>query len=79
MSIFKPDPIDFIRQAISLQFTIKEFRNELTIDVCENNPRMVVMAVSDLERRADEIVASMQAKMEEKRKQEINEPSNEID
>jgi hypothetical protein len=79
MSISNPDPFDFFGQAILLQSTIKEFRNELTIDICENNPRLVVMAVADLERRANEIVESMQAKMEEKQKQECNESSNEID
>lgn len=79
MSIFKPDPFDFFGQAIALQLTIKEFRNELSVDICQSNPRLVVMSVSDLERRANEIVESMQAKMEEKRKQELNEPSKHID
>ena len=54
---------EFFGQAISLQCAIKEFRNELTVDVCINNPRLVVMAIADLERRADEIVANMQSKM----------------
>jgi hypothetical protein len=79
MSLFLPDPFEFFGQAISLQLAIKEFRNELTIDICQNSPRLVVMSIADLERRANEIVASMQAKMEEKRKQELNEPSQHID
>ena len=77
MSIFQPDPFDFFGQTILLQCAIKEFRNELNIDICKNNPRLVVMAVADLEQRANEIVASMQAKMELKRKQEFMEPSKE--
>lgn len=79
MSIFEPDPFDFFGQAILLQLAIKEFRNELTIDICKNSPRLVVMSVADLERRANEIVSSMQVKMEEKRKQELSEPSKHID
>jgi hypothetical protein len=77
--MFQPDPFDFFGQAISLQLAIKEFRNELTIEICENSPRLVVMSIADLERRANEIVASLLAKMEEKRKQEFNEPSNDTD
>jgi hypothetical protein len=41
--------------------------------------RSVGFVAADLERRANEIFASMQAKMEEKRKQELNEPSKHID
>lgn len=68
MSIFKLDPADFYGQAIALQLAVREFRNELTIDICENSPRLVVMATADLERRTDEIVASMRAAFEEHRK-----------
>lgn len=77
MSIFQPDPFDFFGQAILLQFAIKEFRNELNIDICKSNPRLVVMSLADLEQRANEIVESMRAKMEENRKQEFMEPSKE--
>ena len=68
MGIMRPDPTDFFGQAILLQCAIRDFRDELTIDLCANRPRLVVMAVADLQQKADEIVASMRAKMEELRK-----------
>ncbi len=60
------DPFNFLGQSILLHLAIKEINNELTVDICQNCPRLVLMVLSDLERRADEIVESMKAKMEQK-------------
>jgi len=59
----KLDPYDFLGQAIFMQFAIKELLGELTVDLCRNCPRLVLMVFSDLERRAEEIVESMKAKL----------------
>jgi len=55
-------PADFFGQAISLQLAIKEINNELTVDICKNCPRLVLMVFFDLERQAEEIVEAMKAK-----------------
>jgi hypothetical protein len=62
----KPDavklsPADFFGQLILLHLAIKEINNELTVDICQNCPRLVLMVLSDLERRAEEIVDAMKA------------------
>ena len=55
----KLDPADFFGQAISLQLAIKEINNEITVEICKNCPRLVLMVFFDLERQAEEIVEAM--------------------
>jgi hypothetical protein len=57
------DLADFLGKAILLHFAIKELTKELTVEICQNCPRLVLMVLSDLERRSEEIV---EAKMEQK-------------
>jgi hypothetical protein len=59
----KLSPADFFGQAISLHWAIKELTNDLTVEICQNCPRLVLMVLSDLERRAEEIVEGMKAKL----------------
>ncbi len=60
-------PADFFGQLILLHLAIKELTNELTVEICQNCPRLVLMVFSDLERRSEEIVESMKAKMDQKK------------
>jgi hypothetical protein len=53
------DASNFYGAVISLRSAIRELRCELTIDICEDRPRLVMMAMADLEMRADHIVESM--------------------
>jgi hypothetical protein len=46
---------------ILLHLAIKELTNELTVDICKNCPRLVLMVFSDLERRAEKIVEAMKS------------------
>jgi hypothetical protein len=46
---------------ILLHLAIKELTSELTVDICQNCPRLVLMVLSDLERRSEEIVEAMKA------------------
>jgi hypothetical protein len=55
------DLADFFGKAILLHLAIKEINNELTVDICQNCPRLVLMVFSDLERQAEEIVEAMKA------------------
>ena len=57
------DFADFFGQLISLQLAIKEINNELTVEICKNCPRLVLMVFFDLERQAEEIVEAMKAKL----------------
>jgi hypothetical protein len=58
-----PDLTDFFGQAISLHLAIKEISNELTVEICKNCPRLVLMVFFDLERQAEDIVEAMKAKL----------------
>ena len=66
MTSKEPKPADFLGQAILLHLAIKELTKELTVEICQNCPRLVLMVLSDLERRSEEIVESMKAKMQQK-------------
>lgn len=51
--------VEFLGQAMLLHFTISEFSDEMTIDVCQSNPRMVCMAISELRMRTKLLVDAM--------------------
>jgi hypothetical protein len=53
------DLADFLGKAILLHLAIKELTSELTVEICQNCPRLVLMVLSDLERRSEEIVEAM--------------------
>jgi len=53
------DLADFLGKAILLHLAIKELTSELTVDICQNCPRLVLMVFSDLERQAEKIVEAM--------------------
>ena len=55
------DLTDFFGKAILLHLAIKEINNELTVEICQNYPRLVLMVLSDLERRSEEIVEAMKS------------------
>ena len=55
------DLTDFFGKAILLHLAIKEINNELTVEICQNCPRLVLMVLSDLERRSEEIVEAMKS------------------
>jgi hypothetical protein len=55
------DLADFFVQAILLHLAIKELTNELTVEICQNCPRLVLMVFSDLERQAEKIVEAMKS------------------
>ncbi len=55
------DLADFLGKAILLHLAIKELTSELTVDICQNCPRLVLMVLSDLDRRAEEIVEAMKS------------------
>lgn len=50
---------DFFGQAIILKESIRQFRESVTVSVCREHPLLVVMALADLESKADAIVAEM--------------------
>ena len=56
---------DWFGHAIALQFAIAELRQEITVDVCQENPRLVCLAIAGLQARADELIAGMKAAMVE--------------
>lgn len=55
---------DFYGSVLILEFVIKEMRSEVMIDTCENNPRLVVMALADLEERVSKLLAAIKDSME---------------
>lgn len=50
---------DFFGQAIILKESIRQFRESVTVSVCREHPLLVVMALADLESKADAIVAAI--------------------
>jgi hypothetical protein len=54
-------PADFLGKAILLHLAIKELTSELTVEICQNCPRLVLMVLLDLERRAEEIVEAIKS------------------
>ena len=57
------DLTDFLGKAILLHLAIKELTNDLTVEICQNYPRLVLLVLWDMERQAEEIVEAMKAKM----------------
>lgn len=51
--------VDFYGQALLLHFTISEFADEMNVDVCQSNPRMVCMAVTELRTRTKMLTEAM--------------------
>jgi len=66
VGIFEPNPSDFFGQAIVLRDTIRAIRGEITADVCQEYPRLVVLSMAGVEQLANEIVDAMQASMLQK-------------
>lgn len=52
---------DYFGHAIDLQFAITELRNEITVDVCQECPRLVTLALDGLQTKADQLVEQMRA------------------
>jgi hypothetical protein len=55
------DLADFLGKAILLHLAIKELTNDLTVEICQNYPRLVLLVLWDMERRAEEIVEAMKS------------------
>jgi hypothetical protein len=55
------DLADFLGKAILLHLAIKELTNDLTVEICQNYPRLVLMVLWDMERQAEEIVEAIKA------------------
>ena len=51
----------YFGEAIGLQFAITELRNEITVDVCQECPRLVTLALDGLQAQVDELVKAMKA------------------
>jgi hypothetical protein len=64
---------DYFGHAIALQFSITELRQEITVDVCQENPRLVCMAIAGLQARADELIDGMKAAMTADGRQRLRE------
>lgn len=52
---------DYFGHLIGLQFAITELRSEITVDVCQECPRLVTLALDGLQAQADELVKLMKA------------------
>jgi hypothetical protein len=55
---------EFYGEVLILQLVIREMRSEVMIDTCENNPRLVVMALTDLDFRVSKLVEAIKDSME---------------
>ena len=53
----------YFGEAIGLQFAITELRNEITVDVCQECPRLVTLALDGLQAQVDELVKSDEGSM----------------
>ena len=50
---------DWYAHAIGLQFAILEMRNEVAVDVCQESPRLVTLALAGLQAEVDQFVEAM--------------------
>ena len=60
----QPSPQDWFGHMIGLWATIADFRNELTVDRIEQNPRTIILAIEAIEGRAKDVVEAMKNNME---------------
>jgi hypothetical protein len=61
----RPSAHDWFGHAVGLQFAICELHTELTTDVIQANPRLVLMAIAGLEAKANLLIAAMKSNMEQ--------------
>lgn len=61
----EPNARDWYGSLIGLQFAIAEVAGELTVDTCEQHPRIVCMAIQGLAGKADALVKQIQGAMKE--------------
>ena len=59
----QPSTQDWFGHMIGLQFAIAELASELTVDVIQDNPRLVMLAIGGLEAKACELVESAKSSM----------------
>lgn len=55
---------DMFGHLIGLQFAIAELHNELTVDLIQDSPRTVLMAIRGLKAQADELVRVAKGEIE---------------
>ena len=60
-----PSAQDWFGHMIGLWGTIADFRNELTVDRIEQNPRTIMLAIEAIEARAKDLVEAMKSIMEQ--------------
>ena len=60
----RPSAQDWFGQAVGLQFAIIELHTELTTDVIQGNPRLVLMAIAGLEAKVNLLIAAMKSDMQ---------------
>lgn len=61
----RPSAQDWFGHAVGLQFAIVELHTELTVDVIQENPRLVLLAIAGLEAKSNSLIAAMKSNMEQ--------------
>ena len=65
----QPSTQDWFGRAVGLHLAIAELVSELTVDVIQDNPRLVMLAIAGLQAKANELVEAMKSSMEQFKKQ----------
>ena len=57
------NPKDWFGLALGIGFAIGELRSQITPELCQNNPRLVCLAISGLQHKVDAMLAEMKIEM----------------